>query len=240
MGLPVSVLARGKDASAPQTATAVVALYAELRDVDAMFSPYRCDSEVSRVARRELALVDADPLVQEVAARCEAARELTDGRFDARRPDGRWDPSGLVKGWGVERAARHLATVSHVDWCLNAGGDVVVIAPSGEPFRVGVQDPYDAARVAATVPQTEGAVATSGTAARGHHLYDPQTGREAVGSASLTVVGPSLERADVLATAGFVAGADALALVAAHSGYEALRIDTDGVLSCTPDWPGSR
>ncbi len=240
MGLPVSVLARGQDACAPETAVAVAALYAELQDVDAMFSPYRSESEVSRVAGGELALDDADPLVQEVAARCVAARELTGGRFDAKRPDGRWDPSGLVKGWAVERAARHLRALCTVDWCLNAGGDVVVIAPSGEPFRVGVQDPHDAARVATIVPQSEGAVATSGTAARGNHLYDPRTGSQAVASASLTVVGPSLERADVLATAAFVAGADALAFVTAHAGYEALRIGTDGVQSCTADWPGSR
>ena len=79
-------------------------------------------------------------------------------------------------------------------------------------------------------------VATSGTAARGNHLYDPLTGQDAVGSASLTVSGPSLETADVLATAAFVAGAGAFDVVAAVPGYEAMRIDLHGALTATPGW----
>lgn len=238
MGLPVSVLARGAASQDEPAAAAVRAVYAELRDVDAMFSPYRDDSQVSRHARGELPLDACDPLVQEVARRCEAVRELTAGLFDATRPDGRWDPSGLVKGWAVERASRHLAAVADLDWCLNAGGDVAVICPSGEPFRVGIQDPLDAGRVAAVVPSTGAAVATSGTAARGDHLYDPRTGEPSRGSASLTVVGPSLETADVLATAAFVAGAEAFAVVGRVPGYAALRIDRDGSQAHTDDWPG--
>jgi len=239
MGLPISVLARGDAAAAPEADDAVQAVYAELHDVDAMFSPYRDDSEVSRHARGELSLEACDPLVQDVARRCDELRELTGGLFDATRPDGRWDPSGLVKGWAVERAARHLAAADDLDWCLNAGGDVVVICPSGEPFRVGIQDPLDDTRIAAVVPSTGDAVATSGTAARGTHLYDPRTGEAATGAASLTVVGPSLETADVLATAAFIAGRDAFDVIGLVPGYEALRIDTTGAQTSTAHWPGA-
>ena len=49
-----------------------------------------------------------------------------------------------------------------------------------------------------------GAVATSGTAARGAHLYDPLTGTFVERTGSVTVVGPSLMWADVWATALFV------------------------------------
>ena len=233
MGLPISVLARGAAAGADAAQEAVAAVYAELVEVDARFSPYRDDSEVSRLARGELRLVDCAADVQDVAVRCERFRELTGGVFDATRPDGRWDPSGLVKGWAVERAARHLSAVPDLDWCLNAGGDVVVVCPSGEPFNVGIQDPFESTRVAAVVACRAGAVATSGTAARGEHLYDPRSGGAAVGSASVTVVGPSLEAADVLATAAFVGGLD---LVAVLPGYEALSIDRDGRQVTTPGW----
>lgn len=235
MGLPVSVLVRGTDLAGAEEA--VQAVYAELRWVDEVFSPYKEGSEVSRVARGELALSEAHPLLQDVAARCERAREATGGLFDATRPDGRWDPSGLVKGWAVERAARHLAAVTGLDWCLNAGGDVAVLSPSGEPFRVGIEDPLDRTRMAAVVARTGGAVATSGTAARGAHLYDPRTGSPATGLASLTVVGASLERADVLATAAFVSGG--LGLVEANEGYEALAIDPAGTQRATDGWPGA-
>lgn len=232
MGLPVSLLARGHDLGA-RAEEAVRAVYTELRWVDAVFSPYRDDSEVSQVARGELALADAHPLVQDVAGRCQQWRERTGGVFDATRPDGRWDPSGLVKGWAVERAARHLAAVAELDWCLNGGGDVQVLTPSGTPFRVGIEDPRDPARLVAVVPVVSGAVATSGTAARGAHLYDPRSGAPAGGLASVSVLGPSLETADVLATVCFVSGGTALL----PAGYEALTVATDGTIAATPGWP---
>jgi thiamine biosynthesis lipoprotein len=241
MGLPVSVLARGADADAAWTDRVVALFLAELHEVDAAFSPYRPDSEVSRLARGELGLPDASVEVREVAARCERARQWTGGLFDATRPDRTWDPSGLVKGWAVERAARHLcgpdAQSAGLDWCVNAGGDVLVLAPSGKSFVIGIQDPVDPRAVAATVETTGAAVATSGTAARGAHLYDPRT-QVAVATSllSVTVTGPSLETADVLATAAYVA-ADAWAeTVAGVDGYEGLAIAADRSMTRTRGW----
>jgi len=209
-----------------------------LRSVDALFSPYRPDSAVSRMARGELSLVDADPLVRDVAARCAHASAITAGLFDATRADGRWDPSGLVKGWAAERAFRHLSGVAGLDWCLNAGGDVILACPSGLPFVVGIEDPSDPGAVIATLSLTSGAVATSGEAARGAHLYDPRTGLPpAPRWRSVSVTGPSLETADVLATAAFVAGAGWEAVVAGVPGYAGLALAADGSRENTPDWP---
>ena len=53
-----------------------------------------------------------------------------------------------------------------------------------------------------------GGVATSGTAARGAHLYDPRTGQWVGRAGSTTVVGPTLVEADIWATALFVGDAD--------------------------------
>ena len=58
------------------------------------------------------------------------------------------------------------------------------------------------------VPVTTGGVATSGTAARGAHLYDPRTGQWVGRAGSTTVVGPTLAEADIWATALFVGDAD--------------------------------
>ena len=227
MGLPVSLLARG-DVDGVDAGL----FYDELRWVDAAFSPYQEDSEVSRIAAGSLALADAHPLVQHVAARCDEERERTGGLFDATRPDGRWDPSGFVKGWAVERAARLLP--AGPDWCVNAGGDVVVRCPSGEPFLVGVEDPNDRSRVVAVVPLSSGGLATSGTAARGDHLYDPRTGTAASALTSLTVVAATLEEADVLATAAFVDGG--LRLVV-EAGCEGLAVRADGTQASTVGFP---
>ena len=75
MGMPVAVLGADRATAEP--------VFAWLREVDARFSTYRRDSEISRLGRGELALRDAHPDVREVLARCEALRVETDGYFDA-------------------------------------------------------------------------------------------------------------------------------------------------------------
>jgi thiamine biosynthesis lipoprotein len=229
MGLPVSVLARGPGAQGVLAAGAVARVMAELRAVDRRFSLYLADSELSRLNRGELDLPGCHPEVREVARLCAEATSLTGGWFEPRTPTGIWDPSGLVKGWAVERAAQHLAAVPGLDWCLNAGGDVAVLTPSGEPFGVGVQDPRDPQAVLTVLATTTGAVATSGTAARGAHLYDPLTGRPASAPfLSVTVAGPSLRIADVLATAAFVAGGAWRDVVDRAPGYRGYVVLDDG------------
>lgn len=207
MGLPISVLARGEHAGSPEVAAAVRQLFAQLREIDVRFSLYQPGSELSRLNRGELQLEDCHPDVTVVARRCAEATALTGGLFDPTTPAGIWDPSGLVKGWGAERASRSLPPI--VDWCVNAGGDVVVRSAGGVPFTVGIADPDDPMAVVTSVRLTSGAVATSGTAARGAHLYDPRRNDQAVSPwLSVSISGPSLETCDVLATAAFVAGAD--------------------------------
>ena len=239
MGLPVSVLARGERAGSAAADAAVREVFAELTVVDRVFSPYKLNSAVSRLAREEVGWDGVDPVVRDVAERCVAAREWTGGLFDAELPDGGWNPSGLVKGWAVERAGERLREVGEVDWCLNAGGDVLVVCPSGEPFTIGIQDPRDPGNVLASLARAGGAVATSGTAARGAHLYDPRTGGAVVSRwLSVSVSGPSLEYADVLATAAFVAGEDWPSVVARRPGYEGLVVLADGNLFATAGWAG--
>ena len=239
MGLPVSVLVRGADARSDETARVAARVHAELRAVDALFSTWRPDSEISRIGRGELAVERAHLDVQQVLRDAERWRELTEGWFDVHLtgPDGahRLDPSGLVKGWAVERAARHLDDLPD-DWVVNAGGDVVVRA-AGPAWRVGVEDPRNRSSVLAVVPLATGAVATSGVAARGQHVQDPRTGAPASGLLSVTVTGPSLCTADVLATAALAEGPAGLARLEAMPGYEAMQVLPDGRLQTTSGWP---
>ncbi|WP_146167889.1 FAD:protein FMN transferase, partial [Micromonospora sp. MH33] len=109
MGLPVSVHLRGPGVRTDAVAERVERVFAELRAVDATFSTYRPDSVLGRLGGAMPDPAAAEPLVREVVERCEAARVRTGGWFDARRlplPGGGtgFDPSGLVKGWAVERA----------------------------------------------------------------------------------------------------------------------------------------
>jgi thiamine biosynthesis lipoprotein len=126
-----------------------------------------------------------------------------------------FDPTGLVKGWAVDRASAPLLSLPRVSFCINAGGDLLVGAGPGLPevgpgaitWRVGVEDPLDRQRIAHTLTLVRGAVATSGTAARGAHLYDPGSGELVGRSGSVTVTGPTLLWADIWATALFVGSA---------------------------------
>ncbi len=239
MGMPVSVLCRGQAARTDQVDAAVRAVFTELRKADDTFSTYKDGSVVSQVRSGVISLADCPNEVRAVAERAARWRDLTGGLFDPRRPDGTWDPSGLVKGWAVERAAASLRTPGSLDWCLNAGGDVLLHCAAGRSFRVGIADPRSAGCVLTSVALTAGAVATSGTGARGRHIYDPRLGEEAQSRwASVTVTGPSLETADVLATAAFVAGAEWQELLARFPDYAGLAVDESGELEKGPGWPG--
>jgi thiamine biosynthesis lipoprotein len=244
MGLPISVHLRGDDLTDGRVERQVAAVFAELRHVDTVLSPYRDGSDLSRWQRAELRLADADPMLAAAMALCDEAREETHGWFDARGlPDprtgaSRYDPSGLVKGWAVERAAGHLAELDGLGWCVNAGGDVLVHAPADQPaWRVGIENPDDPKRVMAVVECRGGAVATSGSAHRGAHIIDPHSGRPAAVTRAVTVTGPTLLWADVYATAAAARGPAAIAWLDGLDHYEALMVTASGVLRTTAGWP---
>jgi thiamine biosynthesis lipoprotein len=214
-------------APADRTARAVSAAVAELRAVDAAFSPYRTDSMVARIRRRELAPSAYPPELIEVVDACGAMNGATDGWFDAWGLSGGFDPSGLVKGWGTERAAACMLAAGVEDFAVSAGGDVLVrgCAPHGGRWRVGIRDPYDPAAVVLVLELTDAAVATSASYEQGPHIVAPHAGSTVVTLASATVVGPDLATADAYATALYAAGTPGLAWFNVASDYCAFTLD---------------
>jgi len=236
MGMPISIDVRDPHGDPG----AVEAAFGWLRLVDATFSTYRDDSAISRLNRGELARADADPDVHEVLLRCEQLREETAGFFDAGAPiPGAVDPSGLVKGWSVDRAARILDAAGARNYHLNAGGDIRVrgCPETGRPWRVGIQHPLVRDRVAAVVEADDLAIATSGEYQRGHHIVNPHTGLPPSGVLSVTVVGPDLGTADAYATAAFAMGEAGPRWTARLRGYEALTVLADETVMTTGGFP---
>jgi thiamine biosynthesis lipoprotein len=212
-----------------------------LRWVDATFSTYKDDSEISRLGRGELALEDAHTDVRWVLERCEQLRNETRGYFDARAA-GTLDPSGLVKGWSVDRAAEILRDAEVRNFAVSAGGDMRVSgrAVPEACWRVGIQHPLDRDHVAAVVEANDLAIATSGAYARGDHVVDPHTGRPPTGVLSVTVVGPELATADAYATAAFAMGPHAGPRWTARlRGYEAMTILADETVLTTARFPAA-
>ena len=234
MGLPVSLAVRGRHTDDDAARAAWAEAMALLREVDRVFSTYRPDSCISRLGRGEIAVGECPPQVAEVLALGAAAERESRGAFGIRLPgpggDLRLDPTGVVKGWAVERAAEPLRALDGTDFCLSAGGDMTcrTLDPEGAPWRIGVEDPADTRRIRAVVPVFTGAVATSGTAHRGSHLVDARTGRPPEGIASVTVVAGSLTEADIDATTAYALGRESVRWLESRAGRSALVVWADG------------
>ena len=227
MGTVISI-----DVRNPAVAEAAIdAAFDWLHEVDGRFSPFKTESEISRLGRGELTVDECHPDVRVVLDLCEALRVRSGGAFNAwrARPDGRLDPSGVVKGWAAERAAEILQDAGARNFCINAGGDIIARgAPEPErKWRVGIRHPQDRQSVATVVEVNDLAVATSGSYERGHHVLDARTGEAAEGLLSLTVAGPSMTLADAYATAAFAMGTAGIAWAAAQPGYAAYGITAD-------------
>lgn len=211
-------------------------LVAWFHEVDEVFSPYKETSVITRIGRGEVGPDDAalsDDVI-EVLDACELLNQQTGGVFDVWNlpsPNGtRFDPCGYVKGWSVHRAALLLADEGISQYCLNAGGDIVLGGRNhdNEPWSIGIRHPDDAARLA-MVLRAEGplAIATSGSYERGAHIFDPRDGLPVTDLASVTVVGPSLAEADAYATTLYVMGVDGLVWLDQFPGYGGCIITRD-------------
>src|SRR5207302_426858 len=110
----------------------------ELDRIDRVFSPFRADSETTRLARSGT-LGPCSAEMAEVLRLCAEVSGVTDGYFDAFH-SGRLDPTGLVKGWAVRRIDALLAAAGSTRHAINGGGDVLVVADpaSDDPWRIGV------------------------------------------------------------------------------------------------------
>jgi thiamine biosynthesis lipoprotein len=208
--------------------------------VDATFSPFRSDSEVSRLGRGEVTVDECVPEMASMLRACERLRTDSSGYFTV-YPGGQFDPCGYVKGWAIERAAGMLAAAGSADHIVNGGGDIQCLGErsAGEPWRLGVAHPLRPGELACAVvaPPAGFAIATSGVAERGAHIFDPVAARPALTFASVTVTGPSLTLADAYATAAYAMGDAARDWVESLPAFEALAITLDGETWRTSGFP---
>ncbi len=119
------------------------------------------------------------PDVRTVYAYAQKTQEETGGYFNPYRPDGSWDPSGIVKGWAIHEASLLVAQRGVSSFCINAGGDIATGGHNekDEPWCVGIRHPLQHDMLAKVIyPQGRG-VATSGNYRQGHHIYNPHEGR---------------------------------------------------------------
>jgi len=200
------------------------------------YSLYSPESELSKIARGELELPDSSPGMRECYGRAIDWRRLTDGAFTPHRPDGVIDLSGIVKAEAMQAAAQVLLAANLADWCLNAGGDVVVhgTAPDASGWSVGVVDPGDRTALLATRTLTNQrpAMATSGSAERGEHIWSSSASTNDFSQVS--VVAGDIVSADVLATAIIAGGQATLDDCTRRWPIDVLAVARDGEILATP------
>ncbi|KXT78167.1 FAD:protein FMN transferase [Streptococcus sp. DD13] len=180
---------------------------AELNRLEDKFSPFRSSSLVSHFQVGDQSPI-FDPEFQEVYAQVVALKKRSLGHFDPYF-QGKYDPTGFVKGWIVEKIFRQvlqpLLRYSEIlAVSFNGAGDMQVKVREGVDFnwQIGIENPDDLQELIAIYPLTDGGIATSGLAKRGHHLSI--RGKDDL--LQVTVLAPSLAWADSWATALFSAG----------------------------------
>lgn len=227
MGMPITV----EIADSVSNETDRETVFDYFKAVDARFSTYKKDSEISSINRRELSDAEWSAEMQEVFALAEKTKKETNGFFDIRKPDGTLDPSGIVKGWAIKNAADILRTRGHTNFFIDAGGDIESsgVNTEGMPWSVGIKNPFTQSEIVKVVyPKGEG-VATSGSYIRGDHIYNPLHPNEKLDTVvSLTVIGPNVLEADRFATAAFAMGTEGISFIEQLPGFEGYEIDKSG------------
>ena len=153
------------------------------------------------------------------------------GTVFLRRAGARVHLGGIGKGYAVDRAAGILRARGVGDFLIQSGGDLYAGGRRGDrPWRAAIQDPR-ADRAFAAVDLQDETLSTSGDyerffvegGMRYHHILDPDLGRPARGSRSVSIVTDRAVMADALSTGVFVMGPQAgMALVERLAGVEAV------------------
>jgi thiamine biosynthesis lipoprotein len=231
MGMPITI----EIADASVTKDIFNEIFGYFSYVDETFSTYKSDSEITRINRGELAETDWSDDVKAVFAMAEKTKQKTGGYFDIRKPDGQYDPSGIVKGWAIQNAAAIATNAGFQNFYIDAGGDIQTsgVNAEGKPWSVGIKNPFNQNEIVKVLKANGKAVATSGTYIRGLHIYNPKTGAPADEIVSLTVAGNQICDADLIATAAFAMGKNGINFVEQTPGFEGYSIDKNGVATMT-------
>lgn len=230
MGMPIAVEIVGEHVPKKIFDT----VYNLFAAVDTRYSPFKPESEVSRI-NAGLPQSAWSREMQHIMALCEQTKQETDGYFDAYN-QGRFDPSGIVKGWAIQRAAELLLASGYDNFYIEAGGDIAAYGCNAEgvPWRIGIRNPFNRQEVIKVLHIQNKGVATSGAYIRGDHIYNPHTpGSVPKGVASITVIGPDVYNADRFATAAYAMGRRGITFVEALDEFEAYMVAPDHIATMT-------
>jgi FAD:protein FMN transferase len=201
-------------------------VFAYFVSVDEIFSTYKATSEISKINRGELPTAEYSEDMKAILALSEQTKKDTYGYFDIEH-NGLYDPSGIVKGWAIQNAADRLKAGGFRNFYIDAGGDISVAGnKDGKLWRIGIRNPFNRNENVKVLALTDRGIATSGTAIRGQHVYDPYNpNMPLLDIVSITVIGPNIYEADRFATAAFAMGKRGIQFIEKLAGFEGYMID---------------
>ena len=222
MGMPITIeIIGGKEKHLSE-------IFHYFSSVDERFSTYKKTSEITKINNGLLAKKNYSNDMKTVLKLCEETKRKTSGWFDILH-NGKLDPSGLVKGWSVFEASKRLKKLGYTDFYVDAGGDIEISGKkSGNNWNVGIRNPNNRYEIIKIFSLSNRGIATSGTAIRGQHIYNPFVPEEKITEIlSLTVIGPNVYEADRFATAAFAMGKKGLSFIESLVGLEGYMVMQD-------------
>lgn len=204
--------------------------------IEVKFSAYKDESEISAINKGEIQPEEYSSEMREVFRLSAETKKATAGYFDIEYSPGQYDPSGLVKGWAIYKAAQILKNKGYKNFYVEAGGDVQVYGKNnqGQDWQVGIRNPFKQEEIIKVVALSGLGMATSGTYIRGQHIYNPYQKEEPIlDIVSLTVIGPNVYEADRFATAAFAMGKDGIKFIEKLADLEGYMINKEGIATMT-------
>ena len=260
------------------------AVFKEMRRIDEALSPYKTESELSRVnqsASSQKVKISAE--LYELIEKSLKMSQLSEGAFDisfasigfrydyrkSKKPSEKEissllnavnyrkivlnpesqtvrftdnkvkiDLGGIAKGYAVDNGIEILQKCGISHALVSAGGDSRVIGDrGGRPWMIGIKHPRKSEGVVTALPLVDSAFSTSGDyeryfiqdGVRYHHIIDPNNGKSAKSSMSVTILGKDAVTTDALSTTVFVMGVEkGLALIESMPDTDAVIIDIQG------------
>jgi thiamine biosynthesis lipoprotein len=141
----------------------------------------------------------------------------------------------LGEGYADDRCRGIMQAKGIKAGIINASGDMASWGkqPDGQPWSIGITNPFHPDALFGIVPLFQSAIVTSGSyqkfvmlnGKRYAHIINPKTGYPSTGLISVSIIGPSAERANGLSTSMMVMGKDkALAFIKHYPAYKYLII----------------
>ena len=226
MGMPVTIEVIGERQEV-KVKKDIERVFEYFRSVDEKYSPFKETSEVAKLNRGEKVSRE----MTDILKLAEDLKISTNGYFNIKRPDGKIDPSGIVKGWAIRNAADILRRLGYKKFYVDAGGDAEIV---GKNWKWGIRNPFNVKEIVKVLNLSNCGIVTSGTYERGQHIYDPVGGKSEINDiVSLTVIGPDVYNADCFATPAFAMGKVGIELIEATDGLEGYMIDKKGIATMT-------